>query len=50
MDRPLIVAAKKQSKKVKLFQVKLENDKDEPFGIYAIQMHYKQGGKIKKWV
>lgn len=47
-DRPKIVASRAKTRKTKLFQLRLENAKDEPFGIFAIQIAYKTGGKIRK--
>lgn len=47
-DRPKFVASRAKTRKTKLFQLRLENAKDEPFGIFAIQIMYKTGGKIRK--
>lgn len=49
LDRPTIAPTRKKAKKVKLFQVKVENDDlNERFGIFAIQINYRMGGKIKR--
>lgn len=49
LDRPTIAPTRKKAKKVKLFQVKVENDElNERFGIFAIQINYRMGGKIKR--
>ncbi len=47
LDRPSVQFSKRKAKKVKLFQVKIQNDKAEPFGLSALQLEYRIGGKIK---
>lgn len=49
LDRPFIVNARKKAKKVKLFQVRVENARPrEPFGIFAIHVNFRLGSKIKR--
>ncbi len=49
LDRPMVVATGKKAKKVKLFQVRVENDaNNEPFGIIAMQIDYTVGGRIRR--
>lgn len=49
LDRPAITNARKKAKKVKLFQVRVENAREsEPFGIFAIHIHYRVGSKVKR--
>lgn len=49
LDRPTIAPTRKKAKKIKLFQVKVENNTlNERFGIFAIQINYRMGGKIKR--
>lgn len=49
LDRPMVVNARKKAKKVKLFQVKVVNDRmHEPFGIFAIHINYRIGSKVKR--
>ena len=49
LNRPSIVPTRRKSKKVKLFQVRVENTRqEEAFGILAIVLEYTEGGKIKK--
>lgn len=49
LDRPMVVNTRKKAKKVKLFQVIVKNGRAaEPFGLFAIQVHYKMGGKVKR--
>ena len=49
MDSPTVVSARKKKKKIKLFQLKVENDRlNEPFGVLAMQINYKMGGKVKR--
>ncbi|MEG2770317.1 MAG: hypothetical protein RR902_05815, partial [Oscillospiraceae bacterium] len=47
LNRPCIEYCKKKAKKVKLFAVKVQNDRSEPFGIAALQIEYLTTGKIK---
>lgn len=49
LDRPFIVNARKKAKKVKLFQVRVENGRErEPFGLFAIHVNFRLGSKIKR--
>ena len=49
LDRPQIVNTRKKKKRIKLFAVVVENaNMMEPFGLLAIHINYKMGGKIKK--
>ena len=49
LDRPVVTSARKKAKKVKLFQVRVENAREsEPFGIFAIHIHYRVGSKVKR--
>ena len=49
LDRPMIVNTRKKAKKVKLFQVIVKNEREkEPFGLFAIHVNYKVGGKVKR--
>ena len=49
LDRPAITNARKKAKKVKLFQVRVENAREsEPFGIFAIHINYRVGSKVKR--
>ena len=49
LDRPVVINTRKKAKKVKLFQVVVENGRDrEPFGLFAIHVNYKVGGKVKR--
>jgi hypothetical protein len=49
LDRPMVVAAGRKAKKVKLFQVKVKNEAvDEPFGLLAMQVDYRVGGRIRR--
>ena len=49
LDRPMIVNTRKKAKKVKLFQVVVKNERDkEPFGLFAVHVNYKVGGKVKR--
>ena len=49
LDRPQIVNTRKKKKRIKLFAVVVENANImEPFGLLAIHINYKIGGKIKK--
>ena len=48
LDRPTVVPTRRKEKKVKLFQVKVSNQRAEPFGIIAVTLEYREGGKIKK--
>ncbi|MDO5602816.1 MAG: hypothetical protein Q4G07_08610 [Oscillospiraceae bacterium] len=48
MDRPAVSAVKRKAKKVKLFQVRVKNARErEPFGLFAVCIRYRTGGKIK---
>lgn len=48
LDRPNVVPARKKVNKVKLFQVRVENEEpNELFGLTAIQVNYKRGGLVK---
>lgn len=49
LDIPMIVGTGRKAKKVKLFQVRVENDAAfEPFGLMAIQIDYRVGGRIRR--
>ncbi len=49
MDRPNVVATGKKAKKIKLFALKVENGRlNEPFGLQAIEIEYRTGGKVKR--
>ena len=49
MDRPQITALRRKAKKVKLFQVRVKNARErEPFGLCAVCIRYRTGGKIKR--
>lgn len=49
MDRPSVNAIKRKAKKVRLFQVRVENARArEPFGLFAVCLRYRMGGKIKR--
>lgn len=49
LDRPSVVSVRKKAKKVKLFQIIVENSRArEPFGLFAIHVNYKVGGKVKR--
>ena len=49
LDRPNIENARKKQRKVKLFQVRVDNARlNEPFGLFAIQINYRIGGKVKR--
>lgn len=49
IDRPQIASMRKKAKKVKLFQIRVENKElEEPFGISVISLRYRMGGKIKR--
>ena len=48
LDRPNVVPARKKANRVKLFQVRVENEEpNELFGLTAIQVNYKRGGMVK---
>ena len=48
LDRPNVVPARKKANRVKLFQVRVENEEpNELFGLTAIQVNYKRGGLVK---
>lgn len=48
LDRPNVVPARKKVNRVKLFQVRVENEEpNELFGLTAIQVNYKRGGLVK---
>jgi hypothetical protein len=49
LDRPTVIYTRKGAKKVKLFQVRVRNDREsEPFGLYAVHVRYQIGGKIRR--
>lgn len=49
LDRPTVAPARKKAKKVKLFQVRVENNAlNELFGLFAIQVNYRMGGRVKR--
>ena len=49
LNRPVITPTRKRAKKIKFFQVFVENDRlNEPFGVMAIVIRYRVGGKIRR--
>lgn len=48
LDRPALLPAGKKAKKVRLFSVRVRNARaSEPFGVAAVQIDYRMGGKIR---
>lgn len=48
-DGPVVVPMRKKAKKIQTFQLKVGNARpDEPFGLLAVQIHFKTGGMVKK--
>lgn len=48
-DGPMVVPMSKKAKKIQLFQMKVANERPiEAFGLLAIQINFKMGGKVKK--
>lgn len=49
LDRPNVINARKKARKVKVFQVRVENaNAAEPFGVLGIMINYKLAGKVKR--
>lgn len=49
LDGPVVVPIRKKAKKIQLFQLKIANERErEAFGVLAMQINFKTGGKVKK--